>query len=171
MKYFVTALDMNCPAFAYLCEKFPRLSAEKTKAGVFIGPQIRQLFKDHYFECVLSDSEKTAWKSFQNVSTGLLGNVKTANFWQLVEDLNSYEKLGCNMSLKMHFLHSHLDIFPPKCGAVSDEHCEHFHQDLSAMEQRYKSTWSAAMLADYCWMVKRDAPDTEYKQKAKRRHV
>jgi hypothetical protein len=76
MKNFVTALDMNCPAFAYLRKKFPRLSAEKTKAGVFIGPQIRQLFKDDYFECDLSDSEKTAWKSFQNVSTGLLGNVK-----------------------------------------------------------------------------------------------
>ena len=80
MKNFVTALDMKCPAFAYLREKFPRLSAEKTKAGVFIGPQIRQLFKDDYFECVLSDSEKTAWKSCQNVSTGLLGNVKAANF-------------------------------------------------------------------------------------------
>jgi hypothetical protein len=26
-------------------------------------------------------------------------------------------------------------------------------------------------LADYCWMVKRDAPDAEYKQKTKRRRV
>ena len=25
------------------------------------------------------------------------------------------------MSLKMHFLHSHLDFFPPNLGAVSDE--------------------------------------------------
>jgi hypothetical protein len=71
-------------------------------------------------------------------------------------------------SLKMHFLHSDLDFFPPKCGAVSDEHGEHFHQDISAMEQRYKSVWSAATLADYFWMVKRDASDAEYKRKAKR---
>jgi hypothetical protein len=150
MGNFVMALDMNCPAFAYLRKKFPRLSAEKTKSGVFIGPQIRQLFKDDYFECVLSDSEKTARESIQNVSTGLLGKVKAADFRQLVEDLlNSYEKLWCNMSLKTHFLHSHLDFFPPKCGAVSDEHGERFHQDISAMEQRYKSTWSAAMLAYY----------------------
>jgi hypothetical protein len=76
MKKFVTALDMNGPAFAYLREKFPRLSAEKNKAGVFIGPQTRQLFKDNYIECVLSEREKTTWKSFQNVSTRLLGNVK-----------------------------------------------------------------------------------------------
>jgi hypothetical protein len=64
MKNFVTALDMNCPAFAYLLEKFPRLSAEKTKACVLIGPQVRQLFK----ECVLSDKEKRAWKSFDWLS-------------------------------------------------------------------------------------------------------
>ncbi|KDR12357.1 hypothetical protein L798_13781, partial [Zootermopsis nevadensis] len=60
------------------------------------------------------------------------------------------------MPFKMHFLHSHLDFFPSNFGAVSDEHGERFHQDISAMEQRYKSKWSAAMLADYCWMVKRD---------------
>jgi hypothetical protein len=61
-----------------------------------------------------------------------------------------------------------MDFFPPKCGAVSDEYGEYFHQEISAMEHNYKNTWSAAMLADCCWMVKRDA---EYKRKAKRRHV
>ncbi|KDR22417.1 hypothetical protein L798_02510, partial [Zootermopsis nevadensis] len=60
------------------------------------------------------------------------------------------------VSFKMHFLPSHLDFFPSNCGAFSDEHGERFHQDISAMEQRYKIKWSAAMLADYCWMVKRD---------------
>jgi hypothetical protein len=28
------------------------------------------------------------------------------------------------------------------------------HQHISAMGQSYKSTWSAAMLADYCWWWK-----------------
>jgi hypothetical protein len=92
MKNFVKALDMDGPAFTYLREKFPRLSTEKTKAGVFIGPHIRQLFKD--IECVLSDNKKTAWKSFQNVLTGLLGNVKATNLRQFVDLLNSDEKLG-----------------------------------------------------------------------------
>jgi hypothetical protein len=79
-------------------------------------------------------------------------HVKAANFRHLAEDLlNSYEKLGCSMSLMMHFLHSHLDFFPPKCGAISNKHGECFHQDILAMEQRYKSTWSATMLADYFW--------------------
>jgi hypothetical protein len=172
MKNFVMVLGMHCSAFTYLHEKFPRLNAEKTKSGVFIRPQIRQLFKDNYLECVLSDSKKRAWKYFQNISTGLLRNVKAANFRQPVEDLqNSYEKLECNMSLKMYLLHTHLGFFSPNCGAVSDEHGVHFHQDISAMGHRYKSSWSAAMLADCCWMVKRDASDAEYKRKTKRRRV
>jgi len=46
MKNFVKALDVKGPTFTYLCGKFPRLTFEKVKAGVFIGPPIRQLFKD-----------------------------------------------------------------------------------------------------------------------------
>ncbi|UYV84383.1 hypothetical protein LAZ67_X001983 [Cordylochernes scorpioides] len=42
------------------------------------------------------------------------------------------------MSLKIHFLHSHLDFFPNNLGAVSDEHGERFHQDISSMEKRYQ---------------------------------
>jgi len=48
------------PVFTYLCEKFPKLTFEKVNAGVFIGPQIRQLFKDQQFYAVLSDKEKAA---------------------------------------------------------------------------------------------------------------
>ena len=72
------------------------------------------------------------------------------------------------MSLKMHFLFSHLDFFLLNCDDVSDKHGEHFHQDISVMEHRYKGKWSAAMLGDYCWMMKRDAPETKYHRQAKR---
>ena len=44
MKNFVKTVDVKIPAFTYLCGKFPRLTFEKVKAGVFIGPQIRQIF-------------------------------------------------------------------------------------------------------------------------------
>jgi len=132
---------------------------------------IRQLFKDQQFEAVLSDKEKAAWQSFEKVSNGFLENFNAANFRELVQDLvNSYEQLGCNMSLKMHFLFSHLDFFPLNCGDVSDKHGEHFHQDISVMEQRYKGKWSAVMLGDYCWMMKRDAPETKYHRQARRTH-
>jgi len=82
--------------------------------------------------------------------------------------MDSYEQLGCNMSLKMHFLFSRLDFFPLNCGAVSDKHGERFSQDVLVMEHRYKGKWSAAILGDYCWMMKRDATETKYHQQAKR---
>ena len=72
------------------------------------------------------------------------------------------------MSLKIHFLHSHLDFFPENCGAVSDEHGKRFHQNIAAMEKRYNGKWSCSMLADYCWTVRRDAPEVQYKRQAKR---
>ncbi|UYV71828.1 SETMAR [Cordylochernes scorpioides] len=62
------------------------------------------------------------------------------------------------MSLKIHFLHSHLDFFPDNLGAVSDEHGERFHQAISSMEKRYQGKWSPGMLSDYCWALKRDLP-------------
>ncbi|UYV84312.1 K02A2.6-like [Cordylochernes scorpioides] len=67
------------------------------------------------------------------------------------------------MSLKIHFLHSHLDFFPDNLGAVSDEHGERFHQDISSMEKRYQGKWSPCMLADYCWTLKKDVPQANTK--------
>jgi len=91
------------------------------------------------------------------------------NYEELVNNrLQRYQKLGCNVSLKIHFLHSHLDFFPESCGAVSDEHGELFHQDISSMEKRYEGKWNCALLADYRWTVARDAPTMEYKRQAKR---
>ena len=163
LKNFVKALDVKGPALTYLCGKFPSLIFEKVKAGGFIGPQIRRLFKDQQLEAVLSDNEKAAWESFENVSNGFLGNFKATNFRELLQDLvDSYEQLGCNMSLKMHFSFLHLDLFPLNCGDMSDEHGERFHQDISVLEHRYKGKWSATILGDYCWMMKRDAPETKY---------
>lgn len=72
------------------------------------------------------------------------------------------------MSLKMRFLHSHLDSIQVNCGAASDEHAERFHQDIWAMENRHKDKSSAATLADYSWTMKRDAPEVQCKGQAKR---
>ncbi|UYV70377.1 hypothetical protein LAZ67_7002785 [Cordylochernes scorpioides] len=67
--------------------------------------------------------------------------VKVENYRDIVNDLLlSFKALGCNMSLKIHFLHSHLDFFPDNLGAVSDEHGERFHQAISSMEKRYQVT-------------------------------
>jgi len=98
-------------AFTYLREKFPRLSEAKLKEGIFIGPQIWDLIKDEYFDKLLQGDEKAVWDSFKFVVKGFLGNRRAQNYEELVNNLlQSYQKLGCNMSLKIHFLHSHLDF-------------------------------------------------------------
>ena len=73
--------------------------------------------------------------------------------------LTSYIGMGCNMSLKIHFLESHLDFLPENLGEVSDEHGERFHQDILAKEKRYQGKWTSSMLADYCQTLKRDVPE------------
>jgi len=70
------------------------------------------------------------------------------------------------MSLKIHFLESHLDFFPENLGEVSDEHGERFHQDILAMEMRYQGKWTSSMWADCCWTMKRDVPEAKYWRKA-----
>ncbi|UYV64369.1 hypothetical protein LAZ67_3000426 [Cordylochernes scorpioides] len=139
MKNLVKAMDLNASGFAYLKQKCSSISDAKIKEGIFVGPQIRQLLQDGNFQNSLNEVEAAAWNSFRNVCKNFLGSVKVENYRDIVNDLLlSYKALGCNMSLKIHFLHSHLDFFPDNLGAVSDEHGEMFHQDISSMEKRYQ---------------------------------
>jgi hypothetical protein len=122
-KNFVKAMDKNSAGFHYLKEKFPHASDAKIKEGIFVGPQIRALTRDEMFEDMLSQVEKSAWRSLKNVVQNFLGNFKASNYHDIVgELLNSHKDMGCNMSLKMHFLDIHLDFFPENLGAVSGEH-------------------------------------------------
>ncbi|UYV70283.1 hypothetical protein LAZ67_7002368 [Cordylochernes scorpioides] len=135
------------------------ISEAKIKECIFVGPQIRELQQDGNFQNSLNEVEAAAWNSFRNVCKNFLGSVKVENYRDIVNDLLlSYKALGCNMSFKIHFLHSRLDFFPDNLGAVSDEHGERFHQAISSMEKRYQGKWSPAMLADDCWALKRDLP-------------
>lgn len=131
MKNFVKAMDKLSDGFLYLKSKFPKVSDAKLKEGVFIGPQIRSLMADEHFEGLLNPLERAAWQSFKSLCCNFLGNHKAENYRDIVADLlHSYKAMGCNMSLKIHFLDSHLDFFPENLGAVSDEHGERFHQQI-----------------------------------------
>lgn len=172
MKNFVKAMNRESVAFQYIREKFPKVSDAKIKEGVFNGPQIREIMKDKHFESLLEGNEKVAWFAFKEVVLNFLGNRRSGNYEELVQNLLvAYKNMGCNMSLKIHFLHSHLDFFPENCGDVSDEHGERFHQEISAIEKRYQGQWSTNMLADYCWTIARDVPDALYKRKSKKRKI
>jgi len=71
------------------------------------------------------------------------------------------------MSLKVHFLHAHLDFFPSNLGDVSDEHGERFHQEIAEMEKRYQRKWNPSMMADYCWTLNVMNPERSTRDKAK----
>ena len=123
MKNFVKAMNQDGAAFKYICTKFHVLSQAKLKEGIFVGPQINQLLKDEDFDHTLSGTEKVAWNAFQDVAHNFLGSRKAPNYIKLVEHMiGSYKNMEGNMSLKIHFLHSHLDFFPSNCVDVSDEH-------------------------------------------------
>ncbi|UYV70450.1 hypothetical protein LAZ67_7003033 [Cordylochernes scorpioides] len=121
MKNFVKAMDRNASGFAYLKQIFSSIGEAKIKEGIFVGPQIRELQQDGNFQNSLNEVEAAAWNSFRNVCKNFLGSVKVENYRDIVNDLLlSYKALGDNL------------------GAVSDEHGERFHQDISSMEKRYQ---------------------------------
>ena len=71
------------------------------KEGIFIGPQIRDIIKDEYFDKLLQGDEKAAWDNFKFAVKGFLGNRMAQHYEELVNNLlQNYQKLGCNMSLK-----------------------------------------------------------------------
>jgi len=91
--------------FEYVRNKFPNVSDAKIKEGVFIGPQNKELMQDKQFDEDLIETERNAWLSFKRMCKDFLGNHKAAKYQEVVQDLlTSYKAMGCNMSLKIHFL-------------------------------------------------------------------
>ena len=158
IKNFVKALDKSSAAFLRIEVLFPKLSQAKLKEGIFVGPDIRKLMKDDAFESSLQSRERRAWTAFKAICCNFLGNHKSNDYVeQVAELLSSYKAMDVRMSLKIHFLHNHLNFFPQNLGAVSDEHGERFHQEISQIEQNYQGRWDPRMMGDYSWMLKRDS--------------
>ncbi|GBM96270.1 hypothetical protein AVEN_173037-1 [Araneus ventricosus] len=136
MKQFVKALPKEGECFKYLCDQFPGLSETKLKEGVFVGPDNRKIMKNENFETKMETNERKAWESFKLVFTSFLGNKKDPNYKYIVEEMiKNFTILDCSMSLKVHFIDSHLDYFPKNLGAVSEGQGERFHQDIKEMER------------------------------------
>jgi hypothetical protein len=143
--------------------KFSSLSHAKIREGMLDGPQIRKLMMDDSFTDTVTEIEEEGWNAFKEVVKKFLGNIKDPLYKEIVRNmLDKFKLLFCNISLKLHFLVSHLDYFPPNLGAVSEEQGERFHQDLKEVERRYQGRWDVNMMADYCWSIARDDPSREH---------
>ena len=166
IKNFVKAMNKEGEGFKHICETFCYKSKAKLEQGIFVGPEIRKLLKDDVFKMKLTSIELHAWEAFASVATNFLGNHKAPNYEKCVTKmLEAYKEMGARMSLKMHFLHSHLDFFPENNGDVSDEHGERFHQDIKILEERYQGKASPAMMADFCWSIQRDTDESHRRKR------
>nr|XP_022904455.1 sodium/potassium/calcium exchanger Nckx30C-like [Onthophagus taurus] len=114
----------------------------------------------------MTDNEKNAWLSYKEVVQNFLGNHRDQQYKNIVSTmLLNFKKLGCLMSLKLHFLFSHLDYFPENVGAFSEEMGERFHQNFKEKERHYQGRWDERMMAGYCWSLKRNDNAAQYKRK------
>ena len=57
--------------------------------------------------------------------------------------LQNFQARGARMSIKLHYLFSHLDYFPENFGDVSEEQGERFQQDVGTMEERQQGRWDS----------------------------
>ena len=122
MKQYVKSLDKHGACFAYVCQNFPALSIQKLKAGIFDKPKIRQPMKEKEFIKTMNQDEKEGWMAFSQVVSNFLGNTKSHDYIELVKHLLcAFQKLCCNVSVKVHFLHCHLNYFLENLGATSEE--------------------------------------------------
>ena len=103
-------MDKTGLGLEYVRNKLPNVSDAKIKDGIFIGLHIRELKQDKQFDEDLNETERNAWLSFKRICKDFLGNHKE-NYQDVVQDLlTSYKAMGCNMSMKIHFLESHLNF-------------------------------------------------------------
>jgi hypothetical protein len=78
-----------------------------------------------------------------------LGNFKDPQYEHTVKTmLEKLLALGRILSLKLHFLHSHLDYFPENLGVLKEGKGERFHQDIKERERRKKVPGSIECLSN-----------------------
>jgi hypothetical protein len=78
---------------------------------IFFCPRNKQLFEDHDFSTKLNATEGRAWEAFKNVCRNVLGIERAEYCGEIVQDLiSSYDAMGCNMSLLLHFMNFLLDF-------------------------------------------------------------
>jgi len=66
----------------YLRQKVPCIREVKIQEGIFIGPQVQQLFQEPNFKNKFNAAERRAWDAFENVCSNVLGNKNSEKSWR-----------------------------------------------------------------------------------------
>jgi hypothetical protein len=169
MKQFVRALNAEGGCSEHMCHKFTTLTGTTLKDGLFTGPYVRKILSDPTFEGTVSAAEQTAWQASRDVVTKFRGNTKDPNYTNIVNKmLDAFKDLGCNVTLKLHFLHSHLDYFAENLGSFSEGQGEGLHTDVKETERRYQGRWNINTLADCRWNLTQEVPESACRRKEPR---
>ena len=76
----------------------------------------------------LGGAEFHRWQLLKSVYTNILAKYRSAEYENEIEELQkSFRQLGAQISVKLHFLQSHLDYFQRNCGDLREEQGERFH--------------------------------------------
>lgn len=128
--------------FQVLKQKDSSLYCANIQADVCDGPQVRLLLLDEQFLETLKKKRKKKKKIFAAVVSGFLRNRKSSNYEELVQTLLTIFRTLFRefLFLKMHFLHSHLDVFSKTLHATSDDKEEIFPPRMKTMESNYQGS-------------------------------
>ena len=135
------------------------------KEGIFVGPQITQLFEDQDFSTKLNYTDKRAWMAFENVCRNFPGKEKSGKFQWNCAAANFTIQWGitCNWNF---ILCIPIWIFSPwKQGSLLWWTWRKFLHEISRIENRCSGKWSPNTLADYCWSLIRETPTGEARGK------
>ena len=154
-------MDMEGSRFAFF-QKSPQISMEKVKAGIFDGPQIRELTKDPIFDEALSEAELSAWQSLKSVVTNFL-----ENHWNVEYEKKIEEFLPTQEFLPTFCGHT-WTIFQRTVEIWVKSRMSTF-KDIHIMEEHYQGWWDGNFLVDYCWCLKQGAVVAEHRRKSLKR--
>ena len=155
-------MDREGSRFAFLQEKFSRISMEKLKACIADNPQIRELMEDPMFDEALREAELSSWQSLKSVVANLLGNHPSAQYEKEIQELPmSFCQLGASCIFCGHTW----NIFQ----RVEEIWVKSFYQYIRIWEECYRGQRDVNFLADYCWYLKRDVVTTEQRRKSLKR--
>lgn len=79
---------------------FPVQSEANLKEDIFTGSDIIKLISDSELDFAMNNLEKETWVSFKK----FLGDNNNTNYNEILENLLVKFKMGCNMSLRVHYI-------------------------------------------------------------------
>lgn len=130
------------------------LTKKYISTGVLTGPDIRNLIASVALERTLTQSQLNGWRALKKVIAGFLGKNRSADYNDSVQEmLYGFKVNKVHMSLKIHFMNSHMDAFARQLPTESDEQGERFHQVCKPFETNYKKKELLSLVSDLCWSL------------------